>query len=230
MTLLVSLHQPEFFPWAGFFNKVARVEKMVILDNVQFKKNYFENRCRIIIGGKASWLTVPVLHKGRHGQSIREVLINNSTGWGKKAWRTLSQSYSQAPYWADHAKFLETTLLGHWEHLADLNIHIIEYFCGYLGLPSDFRLGSDICGEAKGSDMVIAACQSLNATAYLSGQFGMDYLDEEDFRRAGIELRFQRFEPKPHPQFNGPGTELLSILDTTLNLGRDAASCVRGKN
>ena len=225
--MFVSLHQPEFFPWAGFFNKIATVQKMVLLDNVQFKKNYFDNRCRIIVGGEAKWLTVPVLHGGRHGQRICDVAIDNRSSWGKKMWRTLSQSYGNAPFWNDHADFLETTLSRRWEKLADLNVTVIEYYCRYLDLACDLVLGTTIDVTSSGSDLVLDICRSLGASEYLSGRLGVEYLDPESFDRAGIELRFQQYEPGPYPQFNGPGDTPLSILDMTMNLGRGATGQIR---
>ena len=87
--MMISIQQPEFFPWAGFFNKVLRVDQTVILDTVQFKKRYFENRCRFQNFDQMSWLTVPVLSKGRYHQKLLEVEINNDSDWGTKAYAKL---------------------------------------------------------------------------------------------------------------------------------------------
>ena len=61
--MFITIHQPEFMPWAGFFNKIACTDELIILDSVKFQKNYFDNRCRIKQGGEAKWLTVPVQHR-----------------------------------------------------------------------------------------------------------------------------------------------------------------------
>jgi hypothetical protein len=46
--LIVAIHQPEHLPWLGFFNKIDQADLFVLLDVVQFRKNYFQNRNRIL--------------------------------------------------------------------------------------------------------------------------------------------------------------------------------------
>ena len=35
---VVAIHQPNFLPWLGWFDKLARADVMVLLDDVQFPK------------------------------------------------------------------------------------------------------------------------------------------------------------------------------------------------
>ena len=45
--MIVTIQQPEHLPWIGFFNKIVQCVLFACLDNVQFKKRYFENRNRL---------------------------------------------------------------------------------------------------------------------------------------------------------------------------------------
>ncbi len=37
----VGIHQPETFPWAGYFNKMMNSDLFIILNDVQYKKNKY---------------------------------------------------------------------------------------------------------------------------------------------------------------------------------------------
>lgn len=81
----VAIHQPEHFPYMGFFQKMQNCDVFVILDNVKFKKNDFQNRNKILLNGKEEWITVPV-EKDANSKEIREV--QTATLTGKQAnWR-----------------------------------------------------------------------------------------------------------------------------------------------
>lgn len=225
----VSIQQPEFFPWAGFFNKLADCDRFVIFDNVAFKKRYFDNRCRIRIGDAMHWLTVPVLSKGRYGQMLKDVEIDNGHSWSPEMWRTISRNYARAPFLEEHAAFLEETFAKtQWKMLADLNLHIIRYVAGYLNFGAELILGSSLNAEGSGSDLVLDCCRRVGATQYLSGRFGEEYLNQEDFAASGIKLVFQDFTPQPYRQIHGEYLGPLSLLDTLLNLGKETRNIVIG--
>ncbi len=82
--MIIAIHQPEFLPWLGYFDKMQRVDKYIVFDHVQFKKRYFENRNRIKQGNMPVWLSIPVKTRGKYLQKINEVEIDNCSSWQKK--------------------------------------------------------------------------------------------------------------------------------------------------
>ena len=44
----VAIHQPEHFPYMGFFEKMKSADLFVILDDVQYKKNNRQNRNKFL--------------------------------------------------------------------------------------------------------------------------------------------------------------------------------------
>lgn len=216
--MIATIHQPEFMPWAGFFNKIARTDLFIVLDNVKFQKNYFDNRCRIKQGGEAKWLTVPVI--GRDSTQVFTAVEVAGGGWERKAWSTLQFNYSGAPHWAEHEPFLKDFFSpGRWRRLIDMNLAFIEYACASLSIPLNLKRASEMGVASKGSQLVLDLCRAAGADSYLSGAFGRDYLDEPSFAQAGVALKFQDYTQPPYEQFNGPYVGPLSVVDMLLNLG-----------
>ena len=82
--MIVSIHQPEHFPYLGFFQKMQKSDLFVILDNVKFKKNNFQNRNRFLNkSGNDEWFTIPV-EKKANSKLIRDVKVSEDYGWKKK--------------------------------------------------------------------------------------------------------------------------------------------------
>jgi len=130
--VIISIHQPQYLPWLGYFDKIDRSDTFVFLDNVQFKKNEWQNRNKIKTAEGWQWLTVPVLHN--FGQMIHEVKINNTVQWKRKHLGALFTNYSKTPFLSDYFEFFKSTFAAEWEFLADFNIHVIMFITEALGL------------------------------------------------------------------------------------------------
>lgn len=226
----VTIHQPEHLPWLGFFEKAQKSDVFVLLDDVQYRKNYFQNRNRILGGSGILWLTVPVLSKGKSEQPICDVLINNDGAprWAEKCFSSVKQAYAKAPFWKAHELFLHELYAKKWERLVDMNEHIIHYFLTALALPVKLLRSSSLGIDAKKGDLVFEICRKVGATSYLSGISGRDYLNENQFKSAGIELQFQEFHHPIYRQLHTPFVPCLSFLDLLLNHGPASADILKG--
>ena len=146
--MIVAVHQPQFLPWLGYFDKMRRADTFCYLDNVQYKKNDWQNRNRIKTAQGWQWLTVPVHY--RFPQKIKEVTIDNTVAWKTKHLRTLTTNYSHAPYFKKYAHIFEQVYSHKWELISELNIHLIKKLRDVLDLDqqpifkaSDFDLRED---------------------------------------------------------------------------------------
>ena len=82
--MIVTIHQPEHFPYMGFFQKAKEAELLIILDTVNYRKNYFQNRNKIrSLAGKDEWITVPVEKKAT-SKNIKDVMVSKDPNWRKK--------------------------------------------------------------------------------------------------------------------------------------------------
>ena len=216
----VAIQQPEHIPWVGFFNKMAQCDLFVYLDNVQFKKRYFENRNKIQDNEKIIWLTVPVVSKGLYTQKICDVALDNSQTWTKKYKGRLEHAYGKHPFWGDLKSIIYPALDKSFNKLVDLNLILINNICSYLGISTTTTLASEIsCENLKGSDLILEICNKSKAKVYTSGPDGRNYLESDKFIQNGIEIIYHDFE---HPEYTQMGeifTSHLSVLDLIANCG-----------
>ncbi|MCB2186162.1 MAG: WbqC family protein [Deltaproteobacteria bacterium] len=228
--MLLSIQQPEYFPWLGFLDKLHQADTTVWLDHVQFKKRYFENRNKVRDHTGWRWLRTPVLTKGRDGQPINQVEIDNSAPWTRKLVATLRHAYGRAPYWSPGGEELcELVLSRPWTKLVDFNLAVIELLRRWFGLTGVTRRSSELGVTAQGSDLILEIATLTGADAYLVGSLGGNYLREEDFRARGIRLVPQDFQHPVYPQLHpGPFLPGLSAVDLWLNLGPGAREVLAG--
>lgn len=221
--MIVAVHQPQYLPWLGYFDKIAGCDEFVILDNVQYKDREFQNRNKIRTKEGAIWLTVPVISKGRGRQIISEVLIDNGFEWERKHLMSLKTSYGHARFFGLHIPFFEKSYGRRWEKLSDLNFHIIEYILKELAVSKKIHFESDLGVSSTKTDRIIDICRKLGADTYLSGAGGREYLEGDKFRESGIRLIYQDFEhPVYAQQFMKDKDDFipyLSIVDLLFNEG-----------
>ena len=103
----VAVHQPQYLPWIGYFDKIIKSDCFVFLDKVQYKHREFQNRNKIRSKDGWMWLTVPVISKGKGRQSIDEVEIDNSLDWQKDHCRSLQVCYGKSEYFDEYFPFFE---------------------------------------------------------------------------------------------------------------------------
>lgn len=230
--MILSVHQPQYIPWLGYFDKIAESDCFVFLDEVQYKAREFQNRNRIRTKDGWMWMTVPVMSKGIGRQKICDVLIDNSNGWRKKHCNSLKAWYKGAVYFKDHYPFFEELYSEKREKLGNINIDIINYFLKELEINTPVYYESELGTTSTKTDRIIEICRKLNADVYLSGTGGKDYLEEWKFVRAGITLKYQEFS---HPVYQQQYAEkkgfipYMSCVDLLFNEGPKSKKIISDK-
>ena len=95
MTKVVAIHQPNFFPWLGYFDKISRADSFLFLDNVQFPKKggSWSNRIKLLISGDARWITAAIDRSYSGTRQIREMHFLSQNPWRQKMFKTLEINY-----------------------------------------------------------------------------------------------------------------------------------------
>jgi hypothetical protein len=206
-----------------------RADLFCYLDDVQYKKNEWQNRNRIKTARGWQWMTVPVHY--RFPQRINEVEINNGANWSRKHAQALHTNYAKAPYFKEHIVLFESVYAKDWRYLCELNIELIEQLREALGLKHIESIrSSNLHLRDDPTDRLIDICKAVGADTYLAGQSGANYMDIDRFSESGIKVLFQTFAHPTHPQLFSDFQSHLSIVDLLFNCGPESMEIIREAN
>jgi hypothetical protein len=225
----VSINQPAYLPWLGYFDRIAKADVHIVLDHVQFEKNSYVNRNKIRLKEGSCWLTVPVKTRGRFGSlAINKLEIAYLHNWQQKHLRSLQTNYGRAPYFARHKSFFEDIYAKRPHCLIEQIQEITEYLLKAFSINTKLLFSSRLDVQGTKSGLILNICQRLGATTYLSGPLGREYLDAPSFENANIELIYQDYR---HPIYTQtyPGFEpYMAAIDLLFNHGNDSLRILRG--
>jgi hypothetical protein len=225
----VAILQSNYIPWKGYFDVMRRVDEFILYDDVQYTRRDWRNRNRLKSPQGVRWLTIPVQVKGRYLQRIDETLISDA-GWARQHWQTLRAWYGKAAFFKRYEPALEDLYMGTREvELSAINRRFLERLCELLGIRTTLRASSEYAGSGHKTERLLGICRAAGATRYLSGPAAREYLDEECFRSAGVEVEWMSYEGYPqYPQLHGPFEHGVSVLDLLLNVGEEAPNYMLG--
>jgi hypothetical protein len=219
--MTVSIHQPHFLPWLGYFNKVWNSDVFVWLHNVQYRKNYFQNRTKVKNPqtGDAYWLTVPV--RASLGMPIDQVMeVNNR--WRKSMAKTLEQFYRKSLFFNEIGQEVIELVYSSDSNLDKLNFQFFQLILRKLNYPGKLvRVEELLPLSNEPNQRLIEICQKLKATQYIAGKGGKNYVNPEQWQDAGIAVIWQDFnvERVVYPQMGDHFITGLSVIDSLFNVG-----------
>ena len=223
----VTILQPSYLPWLGFFEQMSRSDKFVLLDDVQYTRRDWRNRNRIRVRENWIWLTVPVQQKSRFSQSLLETRIDNSVSWRRKHLETLRQHYCKAPFFEKYFPRCQQVYEKDWAFLFDLCLETINLIKEEMGIETPLLRSSEMKPGGEKTERLVSICRELGATHYLSGESGSNYIAEEDFSSQGIALEYQNYEHPVYPQRYTGFVPHLSAIDLLFNCGEQSLGILK---
>lgn len=226
----LAIHQPNFFPWLGFFDKLVSADRFVILDHVSNNpaSGILTKRVTLLINGTAQWWTVPLVKpKEQLFQPINEMELALRPEMAQKQIKMLDHAFRKAPFFDE----IFPLILDFYNHpsplVAERNEAFITRLCSALGITTPFILSSKLGVHGHSNELLINIIRQLNGTVYLHGS-GAVYQNDQLFQEAGIILKMQEFNHPVYKQFNNKGcfASGLSIIDALMNLGLQHVSHV----
>ena len=224
---IISIHQPVYLPWLGFFEKIISSEKFVFLDDVQYEKNGFQNRNKIRTNEGDIWLTVPVKTKSK--TLLKNVKIDDSSNWMKKHSKSILLNYSQSKFFDNYWPELKKIYEKKYECLVEINMEIIKFLLKKFEIKTEIVFSSELKIVEKGSDRIIKICKVLDADTYISGIGGKQYLSKEDFIKNKIHIKFQNFKHPTYQQVFDPFYSNMAAIDLLFNEGSNAINIIKKK-
>jgi hypothetical protein len=228
MKIRVAIHQPNFFPWLGFFQKWAKSDIFILLDDVQIplKGGSWTNRTQISHAGERRWLTVPIVRESVVNKKLSDVKLIPGTAWKRRANGQLQHSYSKCNFAQESIELLGSNLEPDIQNLLQLNLRGLRQAGGMLQLDWDrVVIASSLGVKSSGTQRLIDIVKAVGGDTYLSGDGSEGYQNNDAFAEAGLRLEFLNFV---HPKYDQRGADIftpgLSILDTIANLGSAGTS------
>lgn len=231
--------QPGYLPWLGFFDQVARSDLFVLYDDLPYARDSWRNRNRIKTAQGALWLTVPVVNEGLSRKTIREVEIREHDNWRERHWQAIERSYRRAPHFGAHADFFARLYVRPWRFLVELDLEIISYLLGTLGIATKVVLSSEEGlerdflasrgGVTEPTERIGFLCQRLGANRFLEGALGRTILEPDRLAAQGITLEFHDYTHPRYRQLFGPFIPYLSVIDLLMNHGEESLAILTGQ-
>lgn len=223
---IAAIHQPNYFPWAGYFYKMFCCDIFVFLDHVQLNKQSYTRRTLLPNDGLKSnktWLTVPLL-KHSDNDSIKVLQVDFQQDWQSYHLARIEQYYRTFPFFHEMIALvkhcfdkIEGIVL-----LSEINIKIIKIIAEKLCITPQYVNSSELNLLSSKNELNVAIVQKLNVGIYLSGEGSKNtYLDESLFIKNNIKIQLTHFNKlaKILPYRNYPNAYSSSIIDAIAFLG-----------
>lgn len=213
----IAIMQPYFFPYIGYFQLIAAVDKFVIYDDVNFINRGWINRNNILVGGKPLLITLP-LKEASQNKKILEVLVTNDNNSVEKLLKTIAMNYKKAPYFDQVYELIRRIFTISSISVSELNLIQIKTICNYLVMDTEIIPSSVPYSnhQLKGQERIIDICIQEKADTYINPIGGLELYERSKFEAAGIELFFIKSLPIEYRQFNHSFVPWLSIIDVLM--------------
>jgi hypothetical protein len=225
LTKIVAIHQPNFLPWLGFFNKIVKSDFLILLDDVQFPKTggVWANRHYVMENGTRRWHTIPISRNFSSTKKMNEIKFAPDIDWKKQYLKRITHCYSRAKYFSETYQFLYESLAYETDYLCDLNIHLITSVLRLLDMSeSTLVKSSTLHKSGTSNELLCSLTKAVGASVYLSGGGAEGYMDKSVFKSNGIRIIYQNYSSLDYPQVNRtefvPG---LTIIDALMNCGAE---------
>jgi hypothetical protein len=216
--MILSIHQPNFFPWLGFFNKLYSSDEFIFLtDSIRSKNDKYLTRSYILNNASRTYLSMPI---GPKQIKICDLLMPNNARWRINMLNLLNASYSESEFYDEILTDLESLLMYDCDNFSEFSINIIYFLMKKLQINTNCYIDKNFNKDFGVSTLrLVNLCNEVDADKYLSGIGAKSYIDEEIFLKNRIDVMFQDYLPRDYKQISNEFKPGLSIIDALFNCG-----------
>ena len=219
--MIISIHQPDYIPYIGYFYKISKSDKFVYLDDAQYSNNNMHNWNKVKTPQGELRLKIPV--EVHLGTMINAVRTKDELGWKEKHLKTIEMNYSKARFFAEIFPTFKELILKEYPNLSEMNIAINTWIAKSFGFKTEFYKSSDMNLDTLREERVIDICVMLGGDTYISGHGASVYQTKEHFTSRGVDLVYTDYEPVEYKQLweRAGFVSNMSVLDYIFNYGFD---------
>lgn len=224
MEKLVTIHQPDFMPWLGLFDKINKAQELIILDHVTNNPKAPEFWCRrvkMLIGGNNHWMSVS-LKKDDNNLfiPINSMQLNMDEKSVKKFIQSVELNYKKAAFFKEVFYLIENYFFIASTNLSERNSWFIKEVMKRLNIKTEVYFSADLSPQFSSNDMLIDLLKKRQATSYLCGAGAGSYQIDGLYTNQNIGVIYNQFQHPTYQQFNTKEfVKGLSIIDALMNLG-----------
>ena len=226
MTTRVAIHQPNFFPWLGYFDKIVRADIFILLDDVQFPKTNgtWLNRVQLLISGEARWVTAPVKRDYHGTLPINEMYFDEKVPWRDKFLKTLEGNYKKTEFYPENIEFVTGLIRNTDSNIGNYNKQAILLLVDYLGIDSTkIRFSSELNVQSTATQRIIDLVKLVDGDTYYCGGGASEYQEDELYAQQHVQLEYQHYQHPEYRQKNSESfTKGLSVIDALFQVGKKA--------
>lgn len=217
---IVVIHQPDFMPYLGFFDRLNKADIYVIFDNVQYVRSSrgWTSRDKIKTQKGERWITVGT-KKAARDTAINRILLSEDFDWRDEHINLIRENYKNSPFYDEIIPYISELYSYKCEYMMDFNIESIKMLMKLFDIQIRFVMASDLQPEGKNNALIIDIMKRLGCKKYLSGVGARGYYVPELYEEAGIEVIWQNFAHPVYPQQFGAFIPYLSSIDMLFNCG-----------
>ena len=212
--MICAIHQPNFFPWYGYFNKIIKADIFVFLDDVQVVKkgSSYVNRVAFNINGESKNFTAPI-NKEKGFKNINEShFVNNN--WREKLKSTLQTNYAKSKNFNTYKNTIFEIIDDNKSNISSYNISAITKLCKILNIKFEYILSSTLDIKTTSTLRLIDICKKVEADTYLFGAGAKNYQENKLFKENNVKLLENNYKIIEYKQNNSKEfINGLSILD-----------------
>ena len=216
----ISIIQPCFVPWLGYFEQIAVADVFVYMDDVQYTKKDWRNTNQLKTQNGIKRIFVPVKKPSRCTR-INEAVISHDEKWQEILLNKIKAWYKKSLYFKEIMSLIDPIILSHFEKLVDFNFALNNALLSYLEISTPIYFSSQVPRNTNDKNLrIIEICNHFNADILYDGKSAADFIDTDLFQRSGIEVYFQNYQHRPYRQLWGDFVPYMSVLDLLMNEGK----------
>ncbi len=216
----LAVMQPYFFPYIGYFQLIKAADQFIFRDDVQFNERGWIHRNRLLVEGKAIYLTIPCPNKSKYEMinNVEHLMDSHKKISRKYLLNKVSSYYHKAPFFDEIMPLIQKVINLKTKKIADIAIESVKETCRYLSLKIPRKFAANIIGDHDlgRTEALVYLCKFTGADTYINAPGGKELYTKNEFREYNITLKFLEPGRITYPQFGNEFIPRLSIIDVMM--------------